>query len=203
MHSFLFLIATFGQAPPLAVPPNWSLLTHPTVQSALQLSVPQTRAIFAIRSTGNIVLKRLARKHAKAPTPDPALPALEKFGKGLPLAKQERLSQITLQAYGPYVLTAPGVAKSLGLTGVGVDRITNLQLTEAATYNEKVRLYAAAHHVPTRIEQGDTVVPVETPGIRQMHDERDAKLTELLKQNLTKEQNDLLAKMLGKPVKLN
>ena len=209
MHPALLLIAILGQSPPLVVTPNWALLTNPTVQSALELSVPQTRAIFAIRSTATAILKRLSRKHSTPPAGEqsgpanPALPALAKFGKALSRSKQARLGQITLQAYGPHVIQAPGVGKALGLSVADVNRITKAQATAAAPYDEKVRLYAVAHPAPTSTVKGAGVVPVETPELRQMYDERDAKQTEVLKQSLTQEQNDRLAKMLGKPVKLN
>jgi len=208
MHPVLLFIALLGQSPPLVVVPNWALLTHPTVQSALELSVPQTREIFVIKSACDAVLKRLSWKHSKpAPTLDNGLlvvapPALIKFGKTLSRKKQERLGQITLQAYGPRVLQAPGVQKALGLSGADVDRISKVQATAALPYDEKVRHYATDQHVPTHTVNG-AKVPVETPEIHSMHLDRDAKLTELLKQSLTQAENDRLAKMLGKPVKLD
>ena len=208
MNSVLLLLAILGQSPPLTVTPNSALLTKPTVQSALELTVPQTRAIFVIHTTAVAALKRLARRHSKAPvpqvgTPDSALPALEKFGKGLPLDKQERLAQITLQAYGPRVLTASGVGKALGLSAAQVDKITGAQLDTAKPYEEKERLWAEAHSGPWRTVGGDLKVPAVTREISRMNAERDAKLTELLTKHLTPEQNDRLAKMLGKPVKLS
>ena len=42
-------------------------------------------------------------------------------------------------------------------------------------------------------------MPVETPEIRKMHAERDARHMEVLVLNLTMEQFDRLAKLLGKP----
>jgi hypothetical protein len=167
------------------------------------LSVPQTRAIFTIRSSANAVLKRLSRKHSKGPLPDPAAPALEKLGKTLSQSQKARLAQITLQSYGAHVLEAPGVANALGITPSHAERITNAQQDVARSYEEKERVWAEAHNGPWRIVGGDMKVPALTPEIRRMNDERDGKLMELLKQSLNKEQNEHLAKLLGKPVDLN
>ncbi|MHB8637213.1 MAG: hypothetical protein ACYC96_12160 [Fimbriimonadaceae bacterium] len=209
MVAQILLIAALGQTPALPVPPNWALLLHPSVQSALELTAPQTRAIFAIRSAGMEIFRRLSRRHPKKPLTRSglpglaSLPALEKFGRALPRAKQARLAQITLQSYGPHVLKAPGITKALGLSPTEAKRIAKAQAVAAVPYNNEIRTYAVSHHLATRLVDGVVVLPVDTPETHAIQVERDAKLSATLRAGLSAAQNARLIRLLGKPVKLN
>jgi hypothetical protein len=205
VNACLLLIALAFQGPLSRFHPYWYVLTEPAVQRELGLTSKQIAQLASIqRKAADQVAKfrrEEERKHVRHLVEDPnfAGPPLERFGKGLTPAQQERIVQITLQQYGAYVYDAPGVATELGLKEADLQRIGDAMGKISLACDLAVEKYAKDHHVPNRLVGGDMMMPVETAEIRKMHADRDAKLQEVLVLNLTMAQYDHLSRLLGKP----
>ena len=134
---------------------------------------------------------------------DPAQPKLEQLGKSLLPAQQNRLWQITLQMYGPYVYDAQGMPTALGLNDTDIARINSELNTVSHAYEVKVDQYVKAHHVQYHLVGGDMMVPIETPEIRKINEEKESKLMAAMHHSLSKSQNERLSELLGAPFKLS
>jgi hypothetical protein len=205
MSLFAFLLCT--QTKP-DIRPSWDLLTKPDVQRELRLSPVQIKQVSSILKSADAEYDRRRKKDPQmnreaishyGAVMRIAITDLDKFGMALSVEQQRRAREISLQRLGPRLLFYPGLAEELELTPEARERIDADQSKVSDDYWQKINDYAKVHHVKMVTMKGGFKVPMETPAIRHLQKESDEALWAALRADLTKEQNDRLRKLLGRP----
>jgi|ERR1044072_1651431 hypothetical protein len=190
------------------IKPAWRHLMNPKVQVELHLTATQSASLQKIWHDATSELERRQQNTvvAAANTKENLIfavaePSVEKFGLGLSKVQIKRLTEISVQEWGPGCWNYAGVGSVLKLSQAQQIQIADRQLLVTEDYRGRISKYAKEHHVRMEPTKGGGEIPELTPEIKQLYDKRSEALWHALYLVLNADQKVKLRKLLGDPFK--